>query len=522
MKMKKDPSPGRLCPSRPLAILASGYWHCTTPAAFRLIAREGAILPNLGRFAVRSGVTPASHCYRTGGVSLFEPASRGNLLAAWLAVHQPITIAIRLDPRKVAQRAREHDELRRRRGGVLLRGEVCHPGPIPLDWCTGCLLTAAKTGEMRWLEIADPRAVAAAVRELKAAARQAPARKPACPAKENVPAAAGFRMPAEWAPHRRCWMAWPTRRRWRSGYREATAALAGLARTIARFEPVTMLAHPLQVDEAAVACGSGVEVMPMLLDDLWIRDTGPSFLLNAGGALAGTAWSFNAWGRKHRRFANDAALAWRLLASQGVRSFRASLVNEGGAISIDGDGTLLTTESVLLNRNRNPWLTKEEIEQHLCACTGATKVVWLPGSTADPVTDGHVDGLAVFAAPGVVLAEICDDVRDPEYEILRENLRALRGATDASGRSFDIRTLSRPPWRAHWPADFAASYLNFYVANGAVIIPRFGRRAADAAAAETIGKAFPGREIVAVDIEAIAGHGGGIHCVTQQQPAPRR
>jgi agmatine deiminase len=208
-----------------------------------------------------------------------------------------------------------------------------------------------------------------------------------------------------------------------------------------------------------------------------------------------------------------------LLAQLGLESFAAPLVCEGGAISVDGQGMLLTTESVLLNANRNPGMNKAEIEEQLCAFTGSRKVIWLPGSPADPVTDGHIDGIAVFASRGVVIAELTSDPKDPEYAILRENLRALRLATDEKGRRLTVLTLLRPPFNPKWPDDFAATYVNFYLANHAVIMPAFGHPRADAAAAETISAAFPTRRIVSLRIDAIAAGGGGIHCVTQQQPA---
>ena len=223
-------------------------------------------------------------------------------------------------------------------------------------------------------------------------------------------------------------------------------------------------------------------------------------------------------GREYTSYADDAALDHRVLTHLGLQHFEAPLVCEGGAICVDGEGTLLTTETVILNRNRNPSVNREEAEAILCAFTGARKVIWLPGSTADYVTDGHIDGIAAFARPGVVIAELCDDPHDPEYAILQENLRALRLATDAKGRSLEILTNTRPPRNPAWSDDFAASYVNFYVANGAVIMPRFGSRRSDAAARQTITRAFPDRQVISVRMDSLADGGGGIHCVTQQQP----
>lgn len=281
-----------------------------------------------------------------------------------------------------------------------------------------------------------------------------------------------------------------------------------------------MIARPRQVATAATMCGPNVKVLPLLVNDLWIRDTGPTFLVNDRGHLAGTVWRFNSWGEKYSNDVDDATLAGRLTDYLGHRKFQAPLVNEGGAISVDGDGTLLTTESVLLNENRNPGLSRSEVEALLCQFTGARKIIWLPGSSADRITDGHVDGLAVFARERLVIAEISDDPEDPEYAILQENVRALQLATDAKGRSLSVGTITRPPYNPKWSEDFAASYVNFYIANGAVIMPAFGHRRSDAAAKSVLAEAFPQRQIVALRIDAIAQGGGGIHCVTQQQPVP--
>ena len=334
----------------------------------------------------------------------------------------------------------------------------------------------------------------------------------------HTPAEAGFRMPAEWEPHSGCWMAWPTRARWRD-FEEVCKTVANLARTIARCEPVTMAVAPRYLADATAACGRRVTVLPIPVDDIWIRDTGPAFLLNREHELAGTTWQFNAWGGKHKRHEADSALASRILDHLSVPRFDASLVNEGGAFSVDGEGTVLTTESVLLNRNRNPRLSRSAVEKRLLEFTGARKVVWLPGNPMEKVTDGHVDGIAVFARPGVVIAELTTDRDDPDYECLQGNLRVLRLATDAKGRHFEIFTITRPRWNLLWPRDFAASYINFYIANGNVIVPQFGDDRSAMDAASTISLAFPNRDVVLVRIDAIAAHGGGIHCVTQQQPA---
>jgi agmatine deiminase len=337
-----------------------------------------------------------------------------------------------------------------------------------------------------------------------------------------TPSEAGFRMPAEWEPHAACWMAWPSRPLWNPLAREVYRAFARLARAIARCEPVVVTAQPSDVAAAAELCGPAIrEVVAIPADDLWIRDTGPTFLVNARGELAGSTWRFNAWGEKQTSYADDAALGSRVLDGLGVPRFEAPLVNEGGAFHVDGEGTLLTTESVLLHRNRNPGRTRQEIEELLLAYTGCRKVIWLPGSPLEKVTDGHIDGLACFTGPARILAEVAESRDDPEYDSLQENVRALRRATDAHGRRLEVTTVARPPWNELWSEDFAMSYLNFYLANGAVIMPRFGYRDEDAAAREIIAAAFPERDVVSLNLANIFAGGGGIHCVTLQQPVSK-
>jgi agmatine deiminase len=248
---------------------------------------------------------------------------------------------------------------------------------------------------------------------------------------------------------------------------------------------------------------------------------GPTFLVSSLGNLGGVASRFNAWGGKHARYRNDAEVSGKLLNYLEVESFKTSLVCEGGALSVDGEGTVLTTESALLNRNRNPDLGRTEVESKLCELLGCQKVIWLPGSGNDEVTDGHVDGIATFVRPATVLVELAIEKDDPEYAALRENLRVLEHAVDSKGRKFEVAVIYRPRFQSSWSRDFAASYVNFYVANSAVIMPKFGDKRADAAGHETVSRLFPDREVVQNDISPIATHGGGIHCVTQQEPKPR-
>ena len=343
----------------------------------------------------------------------------------------------------------------------------------------------------------------------------------------STPKYYGYYMPAEWAPHDRCWMAWPCREAlWGAGLPAARDAYAAVARAISAFEPVTVLAPRALVAEAARLCGTAVEVDTprqgnawAAIDDSWIRDTGPSFLIDGRGGIAGCDWRFNGWGGKHAPIADDAALASRILAALNIKCFSSPFVLEGGAIHVDGDGTVLATESVLLNANRNPGLDKAAMERHLAEWLGVRKVIWLPGGLVGDETDGHVDNVACFARPGVVLALKAAGENDPNEEILRANRRVLESECDANGRPLDIVEIEQPTVRNRANDPLAASYMNFYLANGGVIAPRFGIPADDPAA-RVLAAAFPGRRVVQVDALAIVRGGGGIHCITQQQPRP--
>jgi agmatine deiminase len=315
-------------------------------------------------------------------------------------------------------------------------------------------------------------------------------------------------------------MAWPCRLElWGDDLPETQLAYARIARAIAAFEPVTMIAPADRIDGAAAHCGPGIELLALEIDDSWARDSGPSFLTGPGGCRAATAWRFNAWGGKFDLYEQDARLAERLCAHLGFDRYASPLHLEGGAFHVDGEGTILTTESCALNSNRNPGMTRAEVERELCHALGASKVIWLPGGLHEgDVTDGHVDGLACFARPGLVLMETQTGA-DPETRaVLRENRRAIEGATDARGRPIQVVEMEEA-WEAEADGDsFCRSYINFYLANGGVVMPAYGIPA-DARARAVVEQAFPGREVVQVDVRKVAIGGGGIHCITQQQPA---
>jgi agmatine deiminase len=329
---------------------------------------------------------------------------------------------------------------------------------------------------------------------------------------------AGFRMPAEWEPHKQCWMAFPAQEEiWGAHLANSQKGYAGAARAIAGFEPVNMLAPPAALALATELCGPSVNVLPWDLDDAWMRDMGPNFLKNEQGELATSIFHFNAWGKKYEQHRKDAALGHRMAEYLGIPTFSSPLFMEGGGINVDGEGTLLTTEQCVLNANRNPGLGKEEAEKHFRDALGVEKVLWLPGDPDDRETDGHVDGIACFVKPGVVLVELCPAEGTERYENMRKNLRALEGVTDAAGRELEIVTINEAYEAERRGNKFALSYINFYIANGGIVMPAFGIER-DAEAKEQLESLFPDRTVSQVNVGDVAIGGGGIHCITQQQP----
>lgn len=335
-------------------------------------------------------------------------------------------------------------------------------------------------------------------------------------------AGAGFAMPAEWEEHERCWMAWPCRADlWGKNLPATQAAYARVANAIADFEPVWMLTPPTAVAAAAKALAAGVTIVPLALDDSWSRDNGPNFVRNAKGELAASLFHFNAWGGKYPKWGKDAAAGHRIAEYLGIRTFTSHLFMEGGGINVDGQGTLLTTEQCVLNRNRNPGLTKEDAEQAFHDALGVTKVIWLPGDPDDTETDGHIDGIACFIEPGKVLVEICPEKGTARYDNMQANLDAVRNQTDANGNPLAITIIEEAHEAERRSDKFACSYINFYMANGAIVMPSFDIDR-DKEAQDKLAGLFPERQVVPINIADIALGGGGIHCITQQQPTAIR
>ncbi len=342
-------------------------------------------------------------------------------------------------------------------------------------------------------------------------------------ADDPCPARDGFVMPPEWAPHARCWMCWPCRTpAWGGpdGLLRAKQAFARVARAISTLEPVTMAVRPHDVAEAKLACACKTEIFEVALDDSWARDMGPTFLRGPAGARAAVQWRFNAWGNKFQPYDSDAVLATRIAKAADARLYEAPLVCEGGAIHTDGEGTLIATEQCLLNANRNPHLTQQQVEERLALYTGARRVIWLGDGFSDEETDGHVDNIACFVAPGRVLIGRPAERSHPDYEPAREAIRRLTEARDAEGRKLELIEIEQPKKTRHDGRGriLQSSYVNFYLPNGGVVMPAFGD-ANDEKARAVLADCFPGRDILQIDALDIVEGGGGIHCITQQEPA---
>jgi agmatine deiminase len=357
----------------------------------------------------------------------------------------------------------------------------------------------------------------------------------------STPAADGFRTPGEFEPHDGCWMSWPERPdNWRLEARPAQEAYAAVAEAIAVSEPVTMGVSDAQFERCRSLLSPAVRVVELSTDDAWIRDTGPTFVVDGAGGRRGVDWRFNAWGGLegglYSPWDRDDRVAAKVLEIEGDDRYRAPIVLEGGAVHVDGQGTVLTTEECLLNRNRNPQLSPEQIERALCEHLGAARVIWLGRGVFADETDGHVDNLACFAGPGRVLLTWCGEGSDPQAAISGEALERLEAATDARGRPLEVIRLPSPGpllttaeeatgvrpvdgTQPRRPGDrLAASYVNFYLGNSRVVFPLLDEHHDDEAAT-ILGGCFPEREIVGVPAREILLGGGNVHCITQQVPA---
>ncbi|ABS64412.1 Agmatine deiminase [Parvibaculum lavamentivorans DS-1] len=336
----------------------------------------------------------------------------------------------------------------------------------------------------------------------------------------RTPADEGLFMPAEWEPHERCWMQWPCRTEvWGERLPQAYAAYAQVARAISSFEPVSMVCKPEDEAQVRLACGRNVETVALPIDDSWARDSGPIFVIDGKGHVAGTHWRFNAWGNAYHNYDADAAVGGVILERLGMRKYQGGMVFEGGSISVDGYGTLLTTEECLLNDNRNPGLTRQQIEEALALNLGVARIIWLDQGLEDDETSGHVDMVASFAGAGRVLLHMPEDKSDPNYARMQENRARLEAVRDARGQKLEVIEIPQPKrnLKREDGRRLCTSYVNAYIANGGVVMPTY-EDPNDQKAAAVMAEAFPGRKIVSVPALEIARGGGSIHCITQQQP----
>lgn len=326
-----------------------------------------------------------------------------------------------------------------------------------------------------------------------------------------------FHMPAEWQPHQGCWMAWPSNPAiWSNGIEVARRNFAEVVRAVADFEPVSLLVRPADLAAARNLCGDQIDYLEYPLDDSWMRDFGPTFVVDGRGGVAGVNWRFNGWGKYPH--ANDQGVARFVLERLGLPCVDAPLVLEGGSIHVDGEGTVLATEQCLLHPNRNPQLDRAQIEALVLEHLGADRMIWLPDGIADDDTDGHIDEVACFVAPGVALALVGTDPADIDYAPLQRNLAALRAARDARGRALQVVEVEQPAVVERDGRRLSQSYVNFYLANGGVVMPAFGDRRRDERARAQLQELYPRRTVRQVLTHELAHGGGNIHCITQQQP----
>ncbi|MEU9322036.1 agmatine deiminase family protein [Streptomyces sp. NPDC048295] len=335
-------------------------------------------------------------------------------------------------------------------------------------------------------------------------------------------AAGTFRVPAEDVRHTRTWMAWPDRTAiWGSDLSGVQADIALIARTIAKYEPVVMCANSAGAAKARSMCGSTVTVLGSIpVDDCWMRDTGPVFRTDGSGGLDAVGLGFNGWGNKQTH-AKDALVAERIASYVGVPFTYAGLVGEGGAIEQDGNGTLMATRSSLVNRNRNPGMSERDLGTAMCDAYGASEVIWFDGVRGQDITDDHVDATSRFLAPGKALVQmpLASD-NDVYAKDARLQYQVLSTSRTATGDPMTVTTLQGPDYNKIRSTDenFLASYANFYLCNDAVISAHFGDTKADKAAKAALARLYPDRVIEQLDIDRLGTGGGGIHCVTQQQP----
>lgn len=340
------------------------------------------------------------------------------------------------------------------------------------------------------------------------------------------PKAYKYQMPAEWTDHQCTFISWPVQESmcYPADYKRVSRGYSEIIKAISEFEPVVVIVNPDELRKVkGMFSEPNINFISIQHNDAWIRDNGPTFLVDSENNRAGVNWKFNAWGGKYAPWDLDDQVASQILSHIDIRRFDAPFVIEGGSIHVDGEGTLLTTEECLLNPNRNPELTRKDIEKYLKQYLNVDKIIWLKKGLSGDETDGHIDNIACFAAPGKILIQICDDPEDDNHKIIQENLEILKSATDAKGRRLEIIPIAQPPKEEYEGQRLTLSYLNFYFVNGGIILPVFGGKACktDNEAENTLRALFPNRRIRKVDGMAVIKEGGNVHCITQQLPSAK-
>ncbi len=340
--------------------------------------------------------------------------------------------------------------------------------------------------------------------------------------------ASALRMPAEWEPHAATWLSWPHKEEsWPGKFAPIPGIFAEMVRLLSPGERVCINVNDEEMErsvrailERAGACMDNVRFYLIPTNDAWCRDHGPIFVWRENGIdpqLTAIDWNFNSWGGKYPPFDLDDRVPARIAEQLGIPRISPGIVMEGGSIDVNGTGSLLTTRSCLLNPNRNPHLSRGEIEIRLREHLGARNILWLGEGIAGDDTDGHVDDLARFVDRETIVTMVEDDPADENHAPLRENLEMLHGMKDERGRAFRILSISMPPARFHEGCRLPCSYANFYIGNEVVLVPVFGAPS-DAAALETLQRLFPGRRVRGIECADMVWGLGALHCVTQQQP----
>ncbi len=346
-------------------------------------------------------------------------------------------------------------------------------------------------------------------------------------AKTKTPAALGFRMPAEWAPQSAVWLSWPhNRATWPGQFRPVPYDYAKFVAAISRFEDVRInAAAKLQSRAKRLCAAAGADMAKVTFydhptNDAWCRDHGPIFVRHTRtGEVAVTDWVHNAWGGKYPPYDLDNKIPPAIARALRLKRFEHDMVLEGGSIDVNGEGLLLTSEQCLLNRNRNPHLSQAEIEQVLKDYLGATQILWVGEGIEGDDTDGHIDDITRFYKPDGFITVMEPNRREKNHGLLNEVMERLKSMRTPAGKKFDIVTLPMPKPFGFRGQRVPASYANFLVINGAVLVPTFRQKKRDAEACATIGACFPGREVVPIDCYHLIWGLGTLHCLSQQQPA---